>query len=143
MIKYVFGDDHRVMYSVVHDRLTIWSIVNWWDQVKTDRCVDADEPYVQLIKLHPTSTIEINRVEICNFLSRISKQSQLLPRRSAIWCDRGMIGAFSDIFKPSSSESLSEIMAFHSLEVACFWLGATSEQVGLAKTLFEFPESPE
>lgn len=141
MIRYVFSADQRVMFSLIRGRLTIWSLIDWWGQVKKDQSVHAAESYVQLIKIHTMCMIEINRVEICNFWSRVSEQSHLLPRRSAIWCDGGMIDAFNDIFKIPSTESSSEIVAFDSLEVACFWLGATNEQMGQAKTLFDSSQS--
>ena len=137
MFRYVLSADHQVMYSVVHEPLTICDLINWWAHVNEDVCIQATEEYVQLIDLRQVDAVHVNAAEIRNFLSRVSERPQFLPRRSAIWCKRGMIDVISSWWELPTFGLTNEIMAFTSLDLACLWVGTTRQQVRMAKTLFE------
>lgn len=137
MFKYVLSADHQVMYRVVHEPPTICDLINWWSHVNGDVCIQATEEYVQLIDFRQVDAVHVNEVESRNFLSRVSQRPQFLPRRSAIWCNREMIDAISGWWELPTFGLPNEIMAFTSLDVACCWVGATREQVRMAKALFE------
>ena len=125
------------MYSVVHGPPTICDLINWWGHVNGDVCIQATEEYVQLIDFRQVHAVHINAVESRNFLSRVRERPQVLPRRSAIWCKREMINVIAFWWELPTFGLPNEIMAFTSLDVACFWVGATRQQARMAKTLFE------
>jgi hypothetical protein len=135
LIKYVLSADHQVMYSVVHGPPTICDLIHWWADVNQDLCIQATEEYVHLIDARALHAVNFNEVECRNFLLRVSERPGRLPRRSAIWCQREMIDSICRFWQLPTLGLRNEIMAFTDLDIACFWIGATSQQTQMANEL--------
>lgn len=141
-IKYVFSADRFVMFSVVHDPLTICDLINWWARVKTDLEVLEIDRYVQLVDVRHINTIQVSRIELRNFLTRVSKQARLLPRRSAIWTRHDEYRRLRDFGQRIGTRLTrevgitQEVLTFVDLDIGCHWLGANDYHVRQADSLF-------
>ena len=141
-IKYVFSGDRFVMFSVVHDPLTICDLINWWARVKTDLEVLKIDQYVQLVDFHNVSSMQVSRIELRNFLSRVSDQARFLPRQSAIWTRHDAHRQLRDFGQRIGTRLTrevgitQEVLTFVDLDIACHWLGADDYHVRQADSLF-------
>jgi hypothetical protein len=136
-IKYVLSADHYMMYSVAHDPVSIWDLINWWEQVNRDLCVGDQDRYVQLVDFRNVHSVHVNHVELDNFISRVRARPERLPARSAVWANRDTVNKIRHFREQSRHGLTQQILAFTDLDVACHWLGAKDYHVRQADVLFD------
>ena len=136
-IKYVFSTDHYVMYSVAHDPLTLWDLINWWGRVNTDHCISDSNAYVQLIDLRNVQSMLVSDIEFGNFLTRVSERPQVLPVRTAVLVKRETIDEICRFWELPTFGLKQQMVAFTDLLTACNWLGVRDQNARGARALLE------